>query len=236
MAFCPYITAQIMSTSVTDGTNTDYTYTTSLYTCPENNTCKVWDGSVGDCGSKNPTSAIAEPNPTSLLTEFITKTDKDSLDLSNLGVVTGDGIYGFDFMIDDVNNIPSILKAAHDHPDWDDSTLLDRVGGTGDLAVSQPGWDGTADWEYELTVSAWDGTDDFVSSGVIAGTSKLYMEDVPESDYKSLTVTTRDSATKLTINLGVIDIANPNVPITEDSYDFKIDRKRITWDEYNSLF
>lgn len=234
MAFCPYITTQIMSTSVTDGTNTDYTYTTSLYTCPENNTCKVWGDD--DCGSKSPAAETPGPSPTSLLTEFITKTNIDDLDLSSLGVVTGDGIYGFDFMIDDVNNIPSILKAAHDHPDFDDSTLLDRVSGEGDLTISQYGFDSTAEWIYEMEATAWDSTDDFVTSGVIAGTSKLYMTDVPEAGYKSLTVTTRDSATVLTMNIGIVATTYPNVPISVDSYEFIVDRKRINWAEYNNLF
>lgn len=236
MAFCPYISSNIISSSALDGTSTDYTYTVSLYTCPENSTCKVWDSGAGDCGSKNPSASTAGPDPASLLTEFFTKTDKDNLDLSGLGVVTGDGIYGFDFMIDDESNIPIILKAAHDHPEWDDTDIVDRVSGTGDLTISQYGWDGTAEWVYEMEATAWDSTDDFVTSGVVAGTSKLFMDDVPEASYKSLTVTTRDSATVLSMNLGTITLTYPNVPITTDSYDFIVDRKRITWEEYNSLF
>jgi len=236
MAFCPYLSSQIIVSAVSADLGVTYTYTygTSLYTCPENDTCKVWGGT--DCGSKSPAAETPGPSPTALLTEFITKTDGDDLDLSPVGVVTGDGIYGFDWMIDDENNIPSILKSAHSHPDWNDSGLIDRISGTGDLTVSQPGYDGTSDWIYELEATVWDGTTDFVTSGVVAGTSKLYMTDVPESSYKSLTVTTRDSATILSMNIGVVNLAFPNVPITIDGYDFIIDRKRITWDEYNSLF
>jgi len=236
MAFCPYISTRAIDYTYADGTNTEYVYSTDLYTCPENSTCKVWDTGAGDCGSKNPTSATAVADPTALLTEFITKTNKDDLDLSNVGVVTGDGIYGFDWMIDDEDNIPSILKAAHTHPDFDSSTILDRISGTGNLTISQPGYDGTNDWIYELETTVWDGTTDFVTSGVIAGTSKLYMTDVPEASYKSLTVTTRDSATVLSMNLGTINLANPNIPITTGSYDFIVDRKRITWEEYTDLF
>lgn len=248
MAFCPYITSQILISSHPDGTATAYDYTTSLYTCPENNTCKVWDTGSNDCGSKNPSTAAAGPNPTSLLTEFLNKVDSDNLDLTGLGVV-GDSIYGEDFMVYDPTEIPVILKAANEHQDFPDD-IEDKVSGRGTLTMIQSGWDSTSSWIYRLTVVdgtidyegtpiVFDGTSDFLGLGIdgTSSTSLVYISTLPEAAYKSLEITgALNDEPSLLINIGTVAKTHPAVPITPGTYNFKIDRKKITWAEYLSLF
>jgi len=247
MSFCPYITSQILVSSHVDGTSTMYDYTTSLYTCPQNNTCKVWDISSNDCGSKNPLPTTAAPSPSTLLNEYLSKVDSDGLDLSSIGVI-GDSIYGEDFMIDDTD-LPVILKAANDHPDFP-SDLEDKVSGRGTLTMIQSGWDSTSSWIYRLTVIdgtidyegspiVFDGTSDFLGLGIdgTSSTSLVYISTLPESTYRSLEITgALNDEPSLLINIGTVAKTHPDVPITPGTYTFKIDRKKITFDEYLGLF
>ena len=229
MGFCPYITARLLDSSVVDGTTTMYSYSVSQYDCPQDNTCQVWDSANGDCGSKNPGGAAAGPSPTSLLTEFLNKVDSDNLDLTPLGV-SGEGIYGHDYMIEDEENIPIILKAAHDHPQWNVDAVTNRLEGSCDITISVPGYDSTTEWEYQIDITAFDGTNDLTTAAV---TTSMYILIVDGTTIiNSYQITSIDDSDTITLNLGYSDTE----PLQEGSYDFIIDRKRITWDEYLGLF
>jgi hypothetical protein len=228
MGFCPYITSNILSSSAVDGTTTDYTYTVSQYSCPQNNTCQVWDTVAGDCGSKNPTPTTAGASPSTLLNEFLTKIDGDSLDMTSLGVI-GYGVYGYDYMIDDPDNIPVLLQAAHDHPEFDESLIVNRVEGTCSVTITQAGWDSTAEWEYEIV--ATDSTSDFVTS-LVTTSMYIVLLDGSGNTVAIYQIDSVDDSDTLSISAGYAD----EPPITEDSYPFIVDKKRISWEEYLGLF
>lgn len=227
MGFCPYITAKIITSSAVDGTSSTYTYSVSEYNCPQNTTCQVWDSAANDCGAKNPPAAAGGPSPTTLLTEFLNKLDGDELDLTSLGV-SGDGVYGYDYMIDDPDNIPIILKAANDHQEFDETLIVNRVEGSCTVTITQPGWDSTAEWIYEVV--ATDSTSDFVTSLVTTSMYIVFFDG--DTIVSSHQITSVDDDVTITLNLGTSDTP----PLAEDDYAFIVDRKRITWQEYLDLF
>lgn len=207
---------------LTDADSSDFD-SNGFFVCPQSNRCQMWGDS--DCGLKTPPTATPGPSPSTLLNEFLNKTDGDDLDLTPLGVIGS--VYGFDFMIDDPSNIPSLLKAAHNHPDWDDSSLEDLIeSGLCTVTVVTPGYDSTANWEYEISII--DGTNDLVSSGVTGGET-MY---IVINSQGAFAIDTVDDSTTISLDLGLAD----DEPITPGTYAFKIDPKRITWDEYTGLF
>jgi len=227
MGFCPYITANLITSSAVDGTSSIFTYSVSEYNCPQNTTCQVWDAGAGDCGSKNPSAGPSgTASPSSLLSEFLNKADSDSLDLTPLGV-TGE-VYGHDYIIDDPENIPIILKAAHDHPDFEDSEIIDGI--EGNCSVTNIAGDSTSDWEYEIEVI--DGTSDFTSSLVTTSMYIVFLDGDGEVISSHQIESVDYGNDTLIINLGLSEMP----PFVEGNYAFIIDRKRITWEEYLGLF
>lgn len=209
---------------ITDSENAQFDEN-GFFNCPQNNTCQQWAGT--DCGLKSPSAETPGPSPTSLLNEFLNKVDQDSLDLTPLGII-GDSIYGQDFYIDDEDNIPTILQAAHMHPNWNVDELTDTIE-FGRCEITRLPTDSTNEWNFDVTII--DSTSDFIAAGV---------EDTTTGDGMYIVIDTQgayqidvvDSSDSLTLRLGYSD----SPPLIEGTYMFKVDPKSITWDEYLSLF
>lgn len=210
----------------TDVDNSDFD-TDGFFVCPQSTRCQQWAGT--DCGLKSP--AVAEPRASAatLLNEFLGGSDLDDLDLMSLGV--SGSVYGQDFMIDDDANIPVILKAANDHPDFDAASIVDTIeSGRCEVTVDQAGNDSTAEWIFDVTVT--DGTTDFIASGIedtTTGDTGMYIVIEGQGAFQIDVV---DSSIALTLRLGYSDSS----PLDEGSFSFKVDPKRILWEEYLGLF
>jgi len=168
------------------------------------------------------------PAPSTLIMEFLNKTDADKVDFSSLGV--SGSIYGHEFMIYESNpdDLPPILKTIQEHPDFKTDDIVDLANSNCSVTNTVPGHDSTDEWEY--TIEATDGTTDFVVDGI---TTDMYVFVESINKVGTITEVAPDSvATKLKINMGVYDID----PLPNLSYFFIAGRKRISFAEYESMF
>lgn len=220
-----FVPDEYPSNFITDSESSDFD-SDGFFVCPHSARCQMWAGT--DCGLKSPAADPASASAASLLNEFLNGSDQDGLDLTPLGVLGT--VYGVDFYIDDPDNIPTLLQAAHDHPNFDVSGLIDTIDfGRCEVTIDQAGNDSTDEWIYDVTIT--DSTSDFITAGV---------EDTTSGDGMYIVIDTQgafqidfvDSGSSLTLRLGYSD----DPPLTEGTYSFKVNPKSITWDDYLSLF
>ena len=114
---CPFISAPysryLKSTTNTPGMTYEYAADVHYATCITVN-CELWNASKGKCGMIND-SNTKQSDSAILINEYMSNQDQDRKNIPGIGTAA---IYGKDFIIEEDENIPPMLKNIHKNPDF----------------------------------------------------------------------------------------------------------------------